>query len=198
MSMVTRRTVNHSIRTVQSVLAVLIVLTWCVSSFALAQDRDWDRDHYRVTRLDPGTTIPVRLNRTIDVNRSDNRVYYGTVDRDVRNDDGRIVIPRGSSVELMVRTARDNDLILDLDSVVVGGQRYAIRTDPDRFESSPDNSLLGNIVGAINGQQVRGPAVRVERGTVLTFRLERPLEMGARDRNYDRDYDRERYREENR
>ena len=134
----------------------------------------------------------MRLNRTIDVSRSDNRVFYGSVDQDVRGDYGRVVIPRGSNVELMVRVARDNDLVLDLDSVVVNGQRYALRTDPNRFESERDNSLLGNIVGAINGQQVRGQAVRVERGTVLMFRLERPLEMGARDR----DWDRERWRDE--
>jgi hypothetical protein len=87
----------------------------------------------------------------------------------------------------MVRTARDNDLVLDLDSVVVNGERYSIRTDPNRFESQADNNLLGNIVGAIRGQQVRGPAVRVERGTLLTFRLERPLEMGVPDHGYDRD-----------
>jgi len=190
--MVSRRTINHSLRKLQGVMAVLIVSCWCMSSVAWAQYRDWDHDRDRITRLEPGTRIPVRLNRTIDVSRSDNRVFYGSVDQDVRGDYGRVVIPRGSNVELMVRVARDNDLVLDLDSVVVNGQRYALRTDPNRFESERDNSLLGNIVGAINGQQVRGPAVRVERGTVLMFRLERPLEMGARDR----DWDRERWRDE--
>ena len=190
--MVSMRSINHSIRKLQGVLAVLIVSGWCMSSVASAQYRDWDHDRDRVTRLEPGTRIPVRLNQTIDVNRSDNRVFYGTVDQDVRGDHGRVVIPRGSSVELMVRVARDNDLVLDLDSVVVNGDRYALRTDPNRFESERDNSLLGNIVGAINGQKVRGPAVRVGRGTVLTFRLERPLEMGARDR----DHDRERWRDQ--
>jgi hypothetical protein len=189
--MVSRRTINHSLRKLQGVLAVLIVSGWCISSVAWAQDRDWDRDHYRATRLEPGTKIPVRLSRTIDVNRSDNRVFYGTVDQDVRGDYGRIVIPRGSNVELVVRVAPDNDLALDLDSVVVNGERYSIRTDPNRFESGRDNSLLGNIVGALNGQQVRGPAVRVERGTVLMFRLERPMAVGARER----DYDHERYRD---
>jgi hypothetical protein len=190
--MVSRQTINHSVRKLQGVLAVLIVSAWCISSVAWAQDRDWDHDRDRITRLEPGTRIPVRLNRTIDVNQSDNRIFYGTVDQDVRGGYGRIVIPRGSNVELAVRVAPDNDLVLDLDSVVVNGERYALRTDPNRFESSRDNSLLGNIVGAINGQQVRGPAVRVERGTVLMFRLERPLEIGARYR----DYDRERYRNE--
>ena len=172
-------------------LAVLLVAAWCFSLVGLAQDRDFGRDHLR--RLDPGTTIPVRMNQTIDVSRSDNRFFYGTVDRDVRGDSGRIVIPRGSNVELMVRTARDNDLILDVESVVVNGERYSLRTDPNRIESDRDNSLLGNIVGAINGQHIRGPAVRVERGTLLTFRLERPLEVGGRDHDY---FDHDRYRYE--
>lgn len=189
--MVGRRTINLPLRKLQGVLAAFLVAVWCFSLVGFAQG--WDRDHVR--RLDPGTTIPVRLNQTIDVNRSDNRVFYGTVNQDVRGDEGRIVIPRGSNVELMVRTARDNDLVLDVNSVVVNGQRYSLRTDPDRFESQKDNSVLGNIVGALSGQQVRGPAVRVERGTVLSFRLERPLDMGVRDYDHDRDYDRDHFRD---
>ena len=158
-----------------------------------AQDRDrdgdryWDSDHGRFTRLDPGTVIPVRMNQTIDVERRDNRVYYGTVDQDVRTNSGRIAIPRGSNAELMVRVAPDNDLILDLESVVVNGQRYAVRSDPNRFESEHDNSLVGAIVGALNGGQVRGRAVRVGRDSVVTFRLDRPLVVGVADRGVDRD-----------
>jgi hypothetical protein len=176
-------------RKLHGVLAVLLVAAWCFSLVGLAQDRNFDRG--RLRRLDPGTTIPVRMNQTIDVNRSDNRMFYGTVDRNVRGDNGHIVIPRGSNVELMVRTARDNDLILDLESVVVNGERFSLRTDSNRIESERDNSLLGNIVGAINGQRVRGTAVRVERGTLLTFRLERPLELGGRDHDY---FDHDHYR----
>ena len=87
----------------------------------------------------------------------------------------------------MVRVARDNDLILDLESVVVNGQRYAIRTDANRIESQRDNSLVGAIVGAINGGEARGRAVRIPRGSVVSFRLERPLEMGIADRGVTRD-----------
>jgi hypothetical protein len=78
-------------------------------------------------------------------------------------------------------------LILDLESAVVNGQRYAVRTDPNRIESRRDDSLLGAIVGAISGAQVRGRAVRVPRDTVITFRLDRPMEMGVADRGVDRD-----------
>jgi hypothetical protein len=163
------------------------------------RDRDWDRDRGVYTRLAPGTIIPIRTNTAIDVDRRDNRVYYGTVDQDVRGDTGRLAIPRGSNAELIVRVAADNDLILDLESVVVNGQRYAIKTDPNRIESQRDNSLVGAIVGAINGGQARGRAVRIPRDTIVTFRLGRPIDMGVADRGITRDgnhyhewYDRDR------
>lgn len=153
----------------------------------LDRDRDWDAQRGVYTRVGPGTTISVRVNQTIDVDRSDNRVYYGTIDQDVRGGNGHIAIPRGANAELMVRVAPDNDLILDLESVVVNGQRYAVRSDPNRVESQRDNSLVGAIVGAINGGQAQGRAVRVPRDSVVTFRLDRPLEMGVPDRGIDRD-----------
>src|SRR5579872_3558399 len=151
------------------------------SPVATAQDRDRDFDSGRhiYTRLEPGTVIPIRTNQSIDVERRDNRVYYGTVDQDVRGDNGRIAVPRGSNAELIVRVRPDNDLILDLESVVVNGQRYAVRSDANRVESHRDNSIVGAIVGAVSGGQVRGRAVRIPRDSVVTFRLERPLEIGV-------------------
>jgi hypothetical protein len=146
------------------------------------RDRDGDRDRDRITRLEPGTVIAIRTNEFIDVERRDNRVYTGIVDQDVRGTNGALAIPRGSSAELIVRVAPDNDLILDLESVVVNGQRYAIRTDPNRIESQQDRSLVGAIVGAVSGGEIRGRTVRVPRDTIVTFRLERPMEMGVADR----------------
>jgi hypothetical protein len=151
------------------------------------RDRYWDAGRSLYTRLQPGTVIPIRTNEAIDVERKDNRVYTGIVDQDVRGDNGRLAIPRGSNAELIVRVARDNDLILDLESVVVNGQRYAIKTDPNRVESIRDNSLVGAIVGAVNGGQARGRAVRIPRDSVLTFRLDRPIDMGVADRGVTRD-----------
>ncbi len=174
-------------------LGVGLMTMFLTSSICSAQDRDRDRDRDwdggqgRFTRLEPGTVVPVRMNQTIDVQRSDNRVYYGTVDQDVYGQNGRIAIPRGSNAELMVRVAPDNDLVVDLESVVVNGARYAIRTEPDRMESRRDNSIVGQIVGAVTGAQLRGPAVRVPRDSVVTFRLDRPLEVGVADRGVDRD-----------
>jgi hypothetical protein len=134
----------------------------------------------------PGTVSPVRTNEAIDVDKGDYRVYRGIVDQDVRGNDGRLAIPRGSSVELIVRFSRDNDMALDVDSVTVNGLRYAPKTYTKRIESQRDNSVVGSIVGAINGGEVRGRAVRVPRDTVVTFRLQQPLDMGIADRGVER------------
>jgi hypothetical protein len=157
------------------VLALSFIVSGCAAS---AQD---------VTRLEPGTVIPVRTNDAIDVDRQDSRVYTGIVDQDVRGTDSRVVVRRGSPVELFVRVVRDNDLILDLESVVANGVRYAVKTDPNRVESRRDDSIVGAIVGAIRGGQARGRAVRIPRNSVVSFRLERPLDVGVPDRGVTRD-----------
>ncbi len=189
---------------VMGMAGLLATSALCLSSVALGQDRDHDRyrdrDRDRVTTLVPGTVIPVRTTEAIDVRKGDYRVYTGIVDQDVRGNDGHLAIPRGSTVELIVRFAPDNDMILDLDSVTANGQRYGIKTETRRVESRPDqNNLVGNIIGAISGAEVRGQAVRIPRGTVVTFRLQRPLDMGIADRGIMRegrhyhDYERDDY-----
>src|SRR5258706_10638211 len=122
------------------------------------RDRDYDRDRRyegdRITRILPGTNVTVRTDSTIDVERRDNRVYTGIVEQDVRGDDGRLAIPRGSTVELIVRVARDNDLILDVESIVAHGERYAVSTQANRLESG-DYGLVGPVMGALSGGRNR-------------------------------------------
>jgi hypothetical protein len=176
-------------------LVVTALAVFALGSFGYAQDKDrnadrdrgQDRDRVRLTRLEPGTVIPIRTNDAIDVDRSDNRVYSGIVDQDVRGEDGRLAIPRGSYAELIVRVARDNDLILDLESVTVDRQRYAIKADVNRVEARRDDGIVGAILGAIDGGQFQGRAVRIPRDSVVTFRLQRPLDMGVADRGIDRE-----------
>jgi hypothetical protein len=162
---------------------VVVALALCSSIAVFAQDRGRGE---RFTKLDPGTVIAVRTREPIDSARADYRVYSGTVDQDVRSDNGRLAIPRGSNVELIVRSARDNDLILDLESVVIGDQRYAVQVDRTRIDSG-SGDLIGDIVGSITGAEVRGRAVRLRPGTVLSFRLQRPLYVGVADLGVDRD-----------
>ena len=170
-------------------LAIFAVLAAFALPVLSAQDRDrQDRDRDdRISTIDVGTIIPVRTNEAIDVEHRDNLVYTGIVDQDVRGTNGRLAIPRGSQVELIVRVARDNDLIIDLESVTVNGQRYGLRTDTARAESTRDNSLVGSIVGAIQGGEARGRAVRIPRDSLITFRIERPLDINVPDRGVTRD-----------
>ena len=171
---------------ITAAVAAVLAFGFIPALSAQDRDRDWDRQHNRFTRLEPGTVIPVRTTEGIDVERTDNRVFRGIVDQDVRGTNGRLAIPRGATVELIVRVERDNDLILDLESVTVNGQRYAIQTEPNRVESRRDDSIVGAIVGAINGGEARGRAVRLPRDSVVTFRLGQPLVIGVADRGIDR------------
>jgi hypothetical protein len=188
----TDKGLSYRLRKVLYALPVAVLVILMIVPALSAQDRDdrdreRDHDRDRVTRIEPGTIIAVRPNESIDVDRKDNRVYYGVVDQDVRGDNGRLAIPRGSQAELIVRVAQDNDLVIDVASVMVNGERYAIKTDKNRAESRKDDSLVGSIVGAINGGEGRGRAVRIPRDTLLTFRIQRPLMMGVADRGVDRE-----------
>lgn len=118
-----------------------------------------DRAH-----IDTGTQIVVRTTENIDQRAADGRIYAGEVNEDVLDQSGRVAIPRGSAVELEVRGTSDNDLILDLDSIVVNGQRYGVRADANRVDAPEGRSdghstatyvgggaILGTIIGAIAG-----------------------------------------------
>jgi len=118
-------------------------------------------------RIDSGTTITVRTNDAIDAKESDGRVYRGTVAEDVMNRAGAIVIPKGSDVEMVVKNTSNNDVALDLQSVMVNGQRYTVDTadqvvtSEERKEGIGANkrtgkyvgggALLGAVIGAVTG-----------------------------------------------
>jgi hypothetical protein len=168
-----------------------------------------------------GSSISVRTNEAIDVRRSDGRVFSGTVNQDVIDADGGLAIPRGSSVELIVKSISNQDLVIDLASVTVNGQRYAVTTYADGIaggrrdgfgtnartgEFLGGGALLGTVIGAIAGGGkgaaigagagagagagtqflTRGRSVRVPAESLLTFRLEQPLDMGVLDNGINR------------
>jgi hypothetical protein len=123
----------------------------------------------QVDRVPRGTEITVRTDETIDAKYPTNsRIYRATVDRDVLDRAGSIIIPRGSPAELILRDVSDRDLVVDLESVVVGGRRYmldardeVISGDEHRREGVGANrrtgkyvgggAVLGTIIGAIAG-----------------------------------------------
>ena len=86
-----------------------------------------------LSRLEPGTTIQVRTTDTIDSQSIDGRVYTGTVEADVRDNQGRLAIPAGATAELVVRRGPDNELVLDLDSITINERRYGVDATRNRI-----------------------------------------------------------------
>jgi hypothetical protein len=120
--------------------------------------------------IDPGTSVEVRTSQAVDQSSEDGRVYTGVVDQDVRDANGRIAIPRGATTELVVRRGPSDELYLDLDSITVDGQRYAvdatrhpvgtggfdvnnsgIGNNTETAKNVGGGALLGTIIGAIAG-----------------------------------------------
>ncbi len=147
--------------------------------------------HEHMTQIEPGTLVGVQLNQTIHANGATNEVYTGTVVQDVIGGNGRLAIPRGSQVNLRVRSTREGNLVLNVDSVSLHGREYALPTSSQNMEgqSGNNNNVVGSIVGGVTGQQPQGPEVRVQRGTVLNFRINEPVQMPSSHENqggYDR------------
>src|SRR5258705_13612748 len=140
---------------VKNVGGVAVALALCCSPIVVSAQRDPNRDRDRApyTRLEPGMTISVRTNEPIDANRADYRVYTGIVTQNVLGRDRRVAIPRGSPVELIVRGSRNRELTLDMESIDVNGQRYAVDTDPNQIVGTTgSDSIIGSIIG---GRRVR-------------------------------------------
>ena len=99
-----------------------------------------------------GTTIPVRTDDEINVAKSDGRIFTGAVDEEVKDTRGNVALPRGTPVELMVKSVGTNEYALDLESVTVNGRRLAVQTEtavvaPEREEGVGANSRTGRYVG---------------------------------------------------
>jgi hypothetical protein len=125
----------------------------------------YDASAQRAARIDAGTTIQVRTVETINASNDDGEVYPGVVDQDVLSRNGRIAIPKGSDVELVVRRVSDNEVALDLDSIVINGERYGVEAeqnvlDSQRKEGVGANKRTGKYVGggAILGAIIGGIA----------------------------------------
>jgi hypothetical protein len=214
-----------NVRRVAVVGSWTLVALLSVSPAGYAQSwRDpqfWNTNGNRLIRIEPGTFVKVRTNQRIDADRADGRIFTGTVVEDVWDDYSRLAvpaIPRGSRVELVVRGARDGDLILDMESVFAHGQRYALRATPQRIEAggggisgdqaaplAGGGAVVGAIIGALAGGgkgaaigaaagaaaglglAYQGRSVRIPPGSLLTFRLERGLDIGVPDEGVDRD-----------
>lgn len=120
----------------------------------------------RYAVLPAGTEIVVRTIDSIDTREPDPRQHFlASVDRDVVDADGKVVIPKGSLAHLIVHRVGDSEIAVDLRSVNVEGRRYILNseilTDVRTREGLGTNkrtgkfvgggALLGTILGAVAG-----------------------------------------------
>ena len=128
--------------------------------------------------IPPGTQLSVRTTTSIDSRgASDGQVFQASVEQDVLDANGNVLIPRGSNAELTIRSANggsirtSSDLLLDVQDVTVNGRRYMVNTEDLQragaqgvggnrrtAEFVGGGTALGAILGAVAGGG-RGAAI---------------------------------------
>jgi hypothetical protein len=131
-----------------------------------------------------GTEVSVRNEETMDSSTAaDGQVYAGEVTNDVKDAQGAVVIPRGANAQIVIKSASQggrirgaSDLVIDLQSVSIGGQQYLLSTS-DVVEEGKDGigknkrtakyvgggAAVGAIIGAIAGHG-KGAAIGAATG----------------------------------
>ena len=119
-----------------------------------------------------GTEVSVSNDEPIDSsNAAEGQTYAAEVTGDIRDANGAVVIPAGANAQLVIKSATKggrfrgaSDLVLDLQSVSVAGQQYAVNST-DLEEKGRDGigknkrtaeflgggAAIGGIIGAIAG-----------------------------------------------
>ena len=157
-----------------------VAMVWTLG-LGQASAQSWQPLQY----IEPGTSVQVRTTQSIDQSTMDGRVFTGVVDADVRDANGRLALIKGATAELVVRTGPENELYLDLDSITVNGQRYAvdatrhpvpkggidiknsgIGNNEETVKNVGGGALLGTIIGAIAGGG-KGAAVGAAAGAAV-------------------------------
>ncbi len=110
-------------------------------------------------RVPNGTEVTVRTNEAIDAKSpSESRIYTGVVDRDVLDNAGKVIVPRGADAELIVRDVSAQEVVLDLESVTVDGRRYVVSTT-DKVVTADESGKEGVGKNKRTGKYVGGGAV---------------------------------------
>jgi YmgG-like glycine-zipper protein len=133
-----------------------------------------------------GTEVPVRTEETIDSGTAvEGQTFAAEIDSDVRDANNDVVIPRGANAQIVIKSASKggrfrgaSDLVIDLQSVSIGGQQYALSTT-DVAQTGKDGvgenkrtakyvgggAAVGAIIGAIAGHG-KGAAIGAGSGAV--------------------------------
>jgi hypothetical protein len=122
--------------------------------------------------LPAGTEIAVLTNENIDSKTAtEGQVFPADVAENVTDATGHIVIPKGSEAEMVIRRLATqgavtgaSELVLDLQSIKVGGRRYKVSTEDVEqkgreglgknkrtIEMVGGGAVIGTLIGAIAG-----------------------------------------------
>jgi len=151
------------------------------SAAAKAQDDAVHEHHYHPTQaeiqtktyvLPLGTKVPVRTEETVDsATAVEGQTFAAEIADDVVDANGDTVVPRGANAQIIIRSATKgnrfhgtSDLVLDLQSISVGGQQYLVSTTDLQQKGKQGfgankrtavftggGAALGAIIGAIAG-----------------------------------------------
>ena len=199
------------------------------SRLAKAESEVAHEHHYHPTQaeiqtktyvLPLGTKVPVRTEETIDSSTAvEDQTFAAEIADDVVDANGDTVVPRGANAQVIIRSASkgnrfhgQSDLVLDLQSISVGGKAYVVSTTDLQQKGKQGfgankrtatftggGAALGAIIGAIAGggkgaaigagagagagavTQVatKGGAIKVPAETLLTFQLDRAVQIVA-------------------
>jgi len=119
-----------------------------------------------------GSRVPVRTEETIDsATAAEGQTYAAEIADDVPDANGDTVVPRGANAKVIIRSATKgnrfhgtSDLVLDLQSISVGGKEYLVSTtdlqqkgkqgfgaNKRTAEFTGGGAALGANIGAIAG-----------------------------------------------
>lgn len=134
----------------------------------------------RTEMLPSGTELTVRTAEDIDSSTAVvGQTFSAIIERDIRGESDRVIIPAGSHAVLVVReissggTTGSPDMVLDIQSMTVSGRRYLVSTANLKQDSGTGigknrrtaetvggGAALGTIIGAIAGG-AKGAAIGV-------------------------------------
>ncbi|MBS1842655.1 MAG: hypothetical protein JSS69_10615 [Acidobacteria bacterium] len=151
------------------------------SATSIAKEEAAHEQHYHPTQeeiqtktyvLPAGTKVPVRTEETIDSAKAvEGQTFAAEMADDVVDANGDVVVPRGANAQIVIRSSAkggrfkgQSDLVLDLQSIAVGGKEYRVSTT-DLQEKGKQGlgankrtgvftgggAALGAIIGAIAG-----------------------------------------------
>jgi hypothetical protein len=162
------------------------VMAWSPTWVHAQSDSASSRASSHSVVLPAGTEVAIRTNETIDSkNARVGQNFNAQVAQDVMGRAGEVIIPKGSDATLVIRqvssgsTLGSSDIVLDLNSVTVGGQRHTVNTSDVQqsgnqgigknrrtAEMVGGGAALGTLLGAIAGGG-KGAAIGAASGAAV-------------------------------